>query len=208
MMAFAMPAPSAPRYDELDRATIERARARDPMAMRAFVVRYERAVFALLSRMLGRGPHVEDLAQEAFLRAFRALPGFDPDGAARPSTWLLTIALRLALDARKKGRLPATALDAGLRVVDPKTPETERARRELGVSIARAAASLSDDMRAAFVLADVHGFTMLEVAEALGIPESTAKTRLHRARQHMRDALMAAGESVGASSEGDDDEAG
>jgi RNA polymerase sigma-70 factor (ECF subfamily) len=186
MMALAMPAPLA---TELDRATLERARALDPLAMRAFVVRYERPVFALLSRMVGRGPHVEDLAQETFLRAFRALPAFRPDGPARASTWLLTIATRLALDSRKKKRLPLAEPEASLQVPDRSTPETERARRELGRRLAVAAEALSDDHRAALLLSDVHGFTLAEVGEALGIPEATAKTRVFRARHHMRESL-------------------
>src|SRR5262245_52508694 len=84
--------------EELELGLLARCRERDPAALRAFVERYQRPVFALLSRMLGRVPEVEDLAQETFLRAFRALPSFDPHGTARPSTWLLTIATRLALD--------------------------------------------------------------------------------------------------------------
>src|SRR5512142_4531 len=110
MMAHAMPASDpavlrAPSSRELDVVTLARCRAQDPMAFRAFVVRYERMVFALLSRMLGRGPEVEDLAQEAFVRAYRAFPTFDPDGTAKVSTWLLTIATRLALDSRKRRRV-------------------------------------------------------------------------------------------------------
>jgi RNA polymerase sigma-70 factor (ECF subfamily) len=200
MMALAMPARSGPDQapaqpetcrlgTELDRATLDRARALDPAALRAFVVRYERPVFALLSRMLGRGPHVEDLAQETFLRAFRALPAFRLDGPARASTWLLTIATRLALDSRKKKRLPLAEPDAADLVADRSTPETERARRELGRRLAQAAEALSDDHRAALLLSDVHGFTLAEVGDALGIPEATAKTRVFRARQHMRESL-------------------
>jgi RNA polymerase sigma-70 factor, ECF subfamily len=191
MMALVMSAPSVAAKTELDPATLERARAHDAMAMRAFVVRYERAVFALLGRMLGPGPHVEDLAQETFLRAFRALPAFEPGGAAKLSTWLLTIATRLALDARKKKRVPVVALEEAMPLADATTPETERARHELGRTLACAAAELSDDMRAAFLLADLHGFTMSEIAAALEIPEATAKTRVFRARQHMRSRLSA-----------------
>src|SRR5450432_2604074 len=88
----------------LDAALLARCCAQDPMAFRTFVVRYERMVFALLSRMLGRGPHVEDLAQETFLRAFRAFPSFDLDNVSKPSTWLLTIATRLAIDERRRRR--------------------------------------------------------------------------------------------------------
>jgi RNA polymerase sigma-70 factor (ECF subfamily) len=185
MMAIAMTA--AP--GELDRETLERARASEPLALRAFVVRYQRPVFALLSRMLGPGPHVDDAAQEVFMRALRALPEFRPDGAAKPSTWLLTIAARLALDARKKKRLPLVPHEEALDVPDPATPETERARRELGRRLAKAAEALSDDQRAAFLLAELHDFTMAEVAEALGIPENTAKTRVFRAKEHMRRTL-------------------
>jgi RNA polymerase sigma-70 factor (ECF subfamily) len=188
MMALAM---NSPAPAELDRATLDRARALDPLALRAFVVRYQRPVFALLSRMLGPGPHVDDLAQETFLRAVRALPAFRPDGPARASTWLLTIATRLALDARKKKHLPLAPPEAALDVPDRATPETERARRELGRRLAKAAEALSDDMRAAFLLAELHDFTMAEVAEALGIPENTAKTRVFRAKEHMRKALAA-----------------
>jgi RNA polymerase sigma-70 factor (ECF subfamily) len=195
MLAVVLPDPPAdagaarPRLEELDGATLARAQAHDPVAMRALVVRYQRPVFALLSRLVGRGPHVEDLAQEAFLKAFRSLPGFEPAGAARLSTWLLTIATRLALDARRRKRLPSVSLDDAPPVASASTPETETARRELGHAIARAAAGLSDDMRAAFLLADVHGFTMKEIAEALSIPENTAKTRVFRAREQMRERL-------------------
>jgi RNA polymerase sigma-70 factor, ECF subfamily len=191
MMALVMPAPSVATKTELDPATLERARARDPVAMRALVARYERAVFALHGRMLGPGPHVEDMAQETFLRAFRALPAFDPAGAAKLSTWLLTIATRLALDARKRKRVPVVALEDAMPVADGTTPETERARHELGRTLARAAAELSDDLRAAFLLADLHGLTMSEIAAALEIPEATAKTRVFRARRHMRSRLSA-----------------
>jgi RNA polymerase sigma-70 factor (ECF subfamily) len=189
MMALVMSQPEPARIEEIDRVVLDRARASDPIAMRAFVVRYQRQVFALLSRVMGPGAHVEDAAQETFLRAFRALPVFDPAGPARVSTWLLTIATRLALDEKRRKRFPTTELAAADAVPSGTTPEREHARRELGAAIARAAGELSDDMRAAFVLADVHGFTMAEIAEALGIPENTAKTRVHRARQHMRERL-------------------
>src|SRR6266545_4687334 len=102
-------APAAP--PELGRDVLERCKRRDPVAFRAFVGRYERPVFALLSRMLGCGPHVEDLAQEVFLRAFRAFPRFDVAARAKPSTWLLTIATRLALDAKKRATLATVPIE-------------------------------------------------------------------------------------------------
>jgi len=173
-----------------------RCTAGDPMAFRAFVVRYQRPVFALLSRLLGAGPHVEDLAQEAFLRAFRAFPTFDVDARAKPSTWILTIATRLALDARKARTLVTISIDAAHDAPAAATPATEHARGELRTSIARAAAALPDDQRAAFILAELHGFSMAEIAAALDVAENTVKTRLHRARALLRRKLLAQMEPV------------
>ena len=159
------------------------------MAFRAFVVRYERMVFALLSRMLGRGPEVEDLAQETFVRAYRAFPDFDVNGAAKPSTWLLTIATRLALDARKKKKLDRASLDDAEEASTGSTPELSLERRQLGRALADAAELLPDEQRAALLLSELHGLSILEIAGALGIPENTAKTRLFRAREKMRESL-------------------
>jgi RNA polymerase sigma-70 factor (ECF subfamily) len=198
MMAVAMSV-AFPRSREgsppapLDVAVLERCRAQDPMAFRAFVVRYERMVFALLSRMLGHGPEVEDLAQETFVRAYRAFPEFDLSGPAKPSTWLLTIATRLALDARKRKKLDQTSLDDddehAQRARTGSTPEIALERRQLGQAISAAAARLPDDQCAALVLAELHGLSIAEIATALDVPENTAKTRLFRAREKMRDAL-------------------
>ena len=173
----------------LDAAVLTRCCAQDPMAFRAFVVRYERMVFGLLSRMLGRGAEVEDLAQETFVRAYRAFPGFDPNGAAKPSTWLLTIATRLALDARKKRKLDSRSLGDADAASTGSTPELSLERRQLGRAIADAADLLPDDQRAALVLAEIHGLSILEIAGVLEIPENTAKTRLFRAREKMRASL-------------------
>jgi RNA polymerase sigma-70 factor, ECF subfamily len=186
MAANAEPVPSRAGGNELDRATLGRCKALDPIAFRAFLVRYERPVFALLGRIVGRGPEVEDLAQETFLRAFRAFPRFDLDGPARPSTWLLTIATRLALDARRKKSPELSAPDPS----DERSPEKESSRGELRRAIARAVESLSDDQRAAFVLAEFHGFALKEIAEAVGVPEGTVKTRLFRAREKLSALLV------------------
>ncbi len=195
MMAFAMGEPRRiVREAEVDRPTLVRCKAKDAIAFRAFVVRYERAVFALLSRLVGHGAHVEDLAQEAFLRAYRAFPSFDVDAESRPSAWLLTIATRLALDARKKRGYATASLDAVAEIAGKGTPETERERHELGRAIATAASDLPDDQRAAFVLAEFHGLSTKEIARALDVPEATAKTRLFRAREKLREALRGARE--------------
>lgn len=194
-------ASSATKPAPLDAQILERCRKQDAMAFRAFVVRYERMVFALLSRMLGAtrgGMHaseVEDLAQETFVRAYRAFPSFDPAGSAKVSTWLLTIATRLALDLRKKKRVDHEASsidddDEPRAAATTSTPEISLERRQLGQAIADAAQRLPDDQRAALVLAEVHGLSIAEIAEALEVPENTAKTRLFRAREKMRAALQ------------------
>lgn len=177
---------------ELERATLELCRQGDRGALRAFVLRYERAVFALLSRLIGRGPEVEDLAQETFLRAIAALPRFDPDGPARVSTWLLTIATRLGLDRLKK-REPYLDSEIEAVALERETPEQKLARAELRHALTAAVHELPHDQRAAFVLAEFHELSMAEVAAALEIPENTAKTRVFRARAKLERALRVFG---------------
>ncbi|HEY4182456.1 MAG TPA: sigma-70 family RNA polymerase sigma factor [Kofleriaceae bacterium] len=189
-MAHSAPLPGSVR-PELQHDELVRCKAQDPVAFRAFVVRYQRPVFSLLSRMLGRGPHVEDIAQDVFLRAYRAFPSFDVDRAARPSTWLLTIATRAALDVRKRAVVPTTSLEAAGGATTGVTPESERRRGELRTAIAHAADALPDDQRAAFVLAEFHGLTMAEIAAVLEVPENTVKTRIHRARAKLQESLVA-----------------
>jgi RNA polymerase sigma-70 factor (ECF subfamily) len=167
--------------------------AGDPVALRSFVLQNQGAVFAFLSRTLGRGPHVEDLAQEVFLRAVRALPRFDRNGRATPRTWLLTIASRLVIDYRRKRRLPVQTMDH-FEVPATGTPETEARRAEIGRALSHAAAQLSDDHRDVFVLAEFHGLDMREIATVLGIREATVKTRLFRARERLRTLLGGIGE--------------
>jgi len=183
-----------PQGGELDPELVARCQAHDSAALRVFVEHYQRAVFALLSRIIGRCAEVEDLAQETFLRAIRALPGFDAGGRARLSTWLLTIATRLALDVcrkRTRERRWSLAVDhTSTETPEPAaTPEREVQRAELRGAIASAVAELPDDQRAAFVLAEFHGFAIEDIASALQSPESTIKTRLFRARAKLSRAL-------------------
>lgn len=183
---------SLPR-PELDRATLARCVAGDGAAFQAFVLHYQVAVFALLSRLLGRGPQVEDLAQETFLRAFRALPGFDLSRETRASTWLLTIGTRLALDVRRKSAV-ARAHDPGWEQARSRSelpsPEHDSVRAELRAAIVRATSELPEEQRDAFVLSEFHDFSILEIAQAVGAPENTVKTRLFRARQKLASALL------------------
>jgi RNA polymerase sigma-70 factor (ECF subfamily) len=184
-MMPAMPVADDRTEEELEVGTLARCRERDPAALRAFVERYQRPVFALLSRLLGQVPEVEDLAQETFLRAFRALPSFDLQGSARPSTWLLTIATRLALDGfRRRSRKRALG-SVEPELAAPASPERELEQAELRRAIARAVEALPIDQRAAFVLSEFHAMPIADIARALDAPEATVKTRLFRAREKL-----------------------
>jgi RNA polymerase sigma-70 factor (ECF subfamily) len=173
---------------ELDPAVLERCRQGDRLALRLFVNQYQRSVFAFLSRMTGSGTHVEDLAQEVFLRAYRALPRYEARAGVRVSTWLLTIAARLVLDDRKRRRPLLVPLSEHLATDEP-TPESVRHRREILEAFERAAAQLADEQRVVFVLAQFHGLTMAQIAAAVGATEGTVKTRLHRARSRLRELM-------------------
>ncbi len=169
----------------LERPMLERCVKQDPEAFRWFVGRYQRAVFSLLGRMLGAAAPVEDLAQEVFLRAYRGFGSFDPTTNA--ITWLLTIATRLALDERKRRKLSLAPIEDADRV-----PGSDKWKnRELGLAIEEAANALSDDQRAAFVLLEFHGLSIAEISQIVGAPENTVKTRIFRAKEHMREALSA-----------------
>ncbi|HQP38042.1 MAG TPA: RNA polymerase sigma factor [Polyangiaceae bacterium] len=176
----------APRPEEIDAATLEACRKRDRASLQRFVLTYQRTVFAFLSRMLGHGPHVEDVAQEVFVKACGGLPRFDPSGPARVSTWLLGIASHAAIDHRRRNRRKLVSLEEVAPGVDARTPELEQQRRELLGAFERAASRLDDDQRAVFVLAEFHELGMAEIARTLGVPENTVKTRLFRARERMR----------------------
>lgn len=171
---------------EVDEETIDACRSGDRVALAHFVRTYEKAVFGFLSRMVGAGPHVEDLAQEVFLRAHQALPRFRYRSDVRISTWLLKIAVRLVQDNRKKKRPSLVPLTDELVADGRRGPEHLRRRRELAAAFERAATELSDEQRAVFLLAHFHGRSMAEIAELVGIPEATVKTRLHRARAKLR----------------------
>jgi RNA polymerase sigma-70 factor (ECF subfamily) len=188
MMPAMLATTGHPDGGEFDSDLLARCQAGEPASLRAFVEHYQCAVFALLSRIIGQCPEVEDLAQETFVRAIGALPGFDVGGAARLSTWLLTIATRLALDlCRKRTRERRSSLTAD--PVSAATPEHDVQRAELRSAIASAVGELPDDQRAAFVLAEFHGFALEDIAAALQTPKSTIKTRLFRARAKLSRAL-------------------
>lgn len=186
-------APPRTALGELAPAVVERARAGDTEAFRALVLHHQEAVHALLYRLLapsGREGLVEDCTQEAFLRVYRGLPSFVPGGPAKLSTWILTIATRLALNELRRPTLvvPVAELST-LPVEGSQRADSLAERRALGNAIREALGRLPPEQRAVLVLRELHGLDYAEMAEALGLDLGTVKSRLSRARAAMRAAL-------------------
>lgn len=184
-MLRAMRAPASPSRP-IDGPLVVRAQSGDRCALTQLVRRNQKQVGGLLRRMLGPvglDALTEDLAQETFLRAFRALDRFDPDGPATFSTWLLRIASRLAINelTRKRPRCASTRS-----LGSPSTPESEHHRKRMGQAIATAVGELPPPFRAAFLLREYHGLDYAEIARMLDLELGTVKSRLSRARRLLR----------------------
>jgi RNA polymerase sigma-70 factor (ECF subfamily) len=182
---------------ELDDLTLARAQRGERDALRALIERYQVTVFAFLGRMLlvdRDHAAVKDLAQETMVRVVQRLAEFHPNGPARLSTWILTIATNLAIDElrRRKRRRGTGLVDAAeLASAEGERPDRIAARREQVQAVAAAVARLSPEHRAAFLLREAHDMTYDEIARALGIDVGTVKSRLGRARSALRAALGA-----------------
>jgi RNA polymerase sigma-70 factor (ECF subfamily) len=183
-------APQARRTEALDELTLRRAQRGDERAWRDLIERYQQPVHSLLWRMFaGRARHrVEDLTQETFVRVLRALPGFDPSGPASLSTWILTIATRLALNELRRPEAAAIEREP----IGRDRADADAERRRIGAAIAAGVAELSDEHRAVFVLREYHELDYTEIANALEIDLGTVKSRLSRARTQLREYLTRA----------------
>ena len=182
-----------------DEELVERAADGDAEAFNELVVRWERPIHALAYRVLGREEDARDVCQEAFLRAFRGLKGFK--GQAKFSSWLYRIALNLCRDwlrrERRRGFVqPSEGFDLDeQRIVDPTTETAEDliVRRDLGQAVSRVMAQLPPEQRTVIVLKEYHGLTFREIAELIGCPLSTVKTRLYQGLGVLRLRLEASG---------------
>ena len=176
--------------DPDDGALVQRVLGGDREAFGVLVHRYQRLVFRIIGGFLGNRADVEEVAQEAFLRAFKGLPGFRLGSPFGP--WIARIATRASYDRlRRRHRGPevawedlspdeqgaAQALAAGI------DPATRTAARDV---LERALATLGPKDRQALILADAQGLTPAEVGAALGCSPLAARIRLHRARRAMR----------------------
>jgi len=182
------------RFPELDEVTVVSAQRGSMRAKRALVERYQRPVLALVSRLLrgyGDSALIEDVAQETFLRVFRALPKFDRNGPARLSTWILTIACHRSIDELRRRRLDVHPLEHGPSDLAANDRADENAeRRMLARVLDRAIDALAPEYKATFILREVHGLEYAEIAAILDIDLGTVKSRLNRARTRLREALV------------------
>lgn len=177
-----------------DADLIDALRAGDGSAWATLLDRYERKVHGLCVRMVGHRATAEDLAQEAFLRAWKSVGRFD--GRAAFGTWLYRITMNLCLtELRARGRRSVRESEAATEqgraaqgAGEPDGPTSVETREE-AVGAARALASLSDEHRAILVLRDVRGLEYSAIAEALEIAPGTVKSRLFRARAALREVL-------------------
>jgi RNA polymerase sigma-70 factor (ECF subfamily) len=173
----------APRF-------LDRLRAGDAPAFEELVMTYQHRVFGVALRMLGNRAEAEEVAQEAFVRAHRALGDFRGD--AKLSTWLYAITSRLCLNRLASGerRLTRQGEDALLRLSDAgPRPDAALERRELETALGQAIAELPEDRRIVVVLRDLEGLSYEEIAQVLELELGTVRSRLHRARADLKEKL-------------------
>ena len=180
-----------------DEELVARSRTGDMDSFNQLILRWERPIYALAYRVIGQEEDARDVAQETFLRAFRALPGFK--GQAKFSSWIYRIALNLCRDwIRRKRRTPVSQLpeDVDLSELAAEQGPSESvedlvARRELSAVVEEAMALLPEEQRTAVILKEYHGMTFQEIADLQGCPLSTVKTRLYQGlsvlRKHLKD---------------------
>jgi len=180
-----------PRMTEDDPALVALARAGDRAAFDELVRRHADGLYAVVARLCAGRDEAEEVTQEAFLRAWRGLPGFRGD--AQFFTWLYRIgvneARRRADGRRRRADVVVVSLDEQREHAsrDRWVQPVDRAERaDLRCTLDAAIAGLPVDQRAALVLRDVDGLSTAEAAAVLGLGEAAFKSRLHRARELLR----------------------
>ena len=197
-------ADGAPADDEI----VRRAQAGDHDAFRMLVERYQGRAYGLALRVLRDEEQAKDAVQDAFLKVYRSLDRFE--GRAGFYTWLYRIVMNQCLDRKRRdksdrevewndesaaGVLNASesaASPAG-RDADREAPDVAIERSEIRQAVARAIDALPEDARRTIQLREIDGLSYKEIAEAMGIPKGTVMSRLHYARQRLRELLQEAG---------------
>jgi RNA polymerase sigma-70 factor (ECF subfamily) len=175
-----------------DEELVARSISGDQDSFNQLILRWERPIYALAYRTIGREEDARDVCQETFLRAFRALPGFR--GQAKFSSWLYRIALNLCRDWIRRERRtgfvqPPEDVDLMEMIAAAEPSESIEdlvARKDQVRLVERAMALLPEEQRTAIVLKEYHGLTFQEIADLLGCPLSTVKTRLYQGLSVLR----------------------
>jgi RNA polymerase sigma-70 factor (ECF subfamily) len=177
---------------EIDLQLVERVREGDKRAYGLLVEKYRRKLMRLLSRMVRDADEIEDIAQETFIKAYRALPQFRGDAAFY--TWLYRIAVNTAKNyLAAKGRGMQTLSDQAmdeedepderLMAQDIGTPESELLSKQVAYAVDAAVDALPEELRQAITLREIEGMSYEEIAEAMNCPIGTVRSRIFRARE-------------------------
>lgn len=184
-----------PSPSDSDALLVERAAAGDQRAYELLVIKYQRRIERLIGRMVRDSDLVQDIAQETFIRAWRALPQFRGD--AQFYTWLYRIAVNTAKKSLMALKRDPIVTEAALQSGDDddetsrreneltsdSTPETELAAREIAAAVNAAMEALPEDLRQAVTLREIEGLSYEEIAEAMSCPIGTVRSRIFRARE-------------------------
>ena len=177
--------------DETDQELVRRVQSGDKVAFDLLVRKYQHKVLKLVGRFVSDQAEAEDVAQEAFIKAYRALPSFRGDSAFY--TWLYRIAINTAKNALVSNRRRPIEFDLDLQ--DPEqydrqallkeadTPEAVALTEEIRTTVEKAIEQLPEDLRTAIVLRELEGMSYEEIAEAMDCPVGTVRSRIFRARE-------------------------
>ncbi|MEF9942917.1 MAG: RNA polymerase sigma factor RpoE [Burkholderiaceae bacterium] len=185
---------TAPSERDTDQLLVEAAQRGDKRAFERLIDKYQRKIFRLLSRLVRDPAEVEDVAQEAFIKAYRALPSFRGDSAFY--TWLYRIAINTAKNwLSAQGRRTPTSTASNVDVDDAETfndadqlrdvdtPDSLLLTKQVGDAVNRAIDKLPEDLRQAIVLRELEGMSYDEIATAMNCPIGTVRSRIFRARE-------------------------
>ena len=182
---------------EVDRMLVERVQKGDKRAFDLLIIKYQHRIVSLVSRYVSDHHEAMDVAQEAFIKAYRAIDRFRGDSAFY--TWLYRIAINTAknwLVARKR-RPPASDIDAAdaeqydieSRLKEQGTPENELLREEIKTTVYDTIAALPDDLRTAIMLREIEGMSYEDIAVTMDCPIGTVRSRIFRAREAIDEKL-------------------